>query len=168
MDKKTSVTTEKCTEISHDLTNVVNLFKKAQGLASSLSSSLDALKSLKEMGDLVTGVNKGVTDTMVERIAGTVEKLGELSNLLTQVDVKEIVESMNRSAMKTIDEAKEKKYRKGGILSLLSLTRNPEVIRGLKFMMLLSKNLAADINIHKNDIFISSIIEEKVAVVEEE
>ncbi|MHB8292004.1 MAG: helical membrane plugin domain-containing protein [bacterium] len=177
------------------------------------------LQTLKEMGDFVAGFNKGTTDAMIERMAGTAEKLAELTELtlqynikplldagqglidsgtldtlvelanaatgarrmftdglidrivntgqvmiealVTQMDVKEVIKSINRSTTETINEAKEEKYQKGGVLSLLSLAKDPEVMHGLKFMMLLSKNLTIDIKMHAQDIFISNAGAEK-------
>ena len=223
-------TAEKLAELTDSLTdeNMVGLIKKAQHLSDSLENSLDkiaeleksgTLQSLKEMGDFVAGFSKGMTDSMVERMAGTAEKLTELTDLtlnynvkplldageslinsgtlddlielanataaarkmltdglvdrvvntaqamveaiMTQVDVKEAIKSINRSTIKTINNAKEEKYAKGGILSLLSMAKNPEIMQGLKFMMLLSKNLTSDINEHAEDIFITGEIDKK-------
>jgi uncharacterized protein YjgD (DUF1641 family) len=177
------------------------------------------LQTLKEMSDFVAGFNKGTTDAMIERMAGTAEKLAELTELtlqynikplldvgqefidsgtldnlvelanaaagarrmftdglidrvvntgqamiealVTQMDVKEVIKSINRSTMETINTVKEEKYQKGGVLSLLSLAKDPEVMQGLKFMMLLSKNLTIDIKMHAQDIFISNVGAEK-------
>ena len=171
------------------------------------------------MSDFVAGFNKGTTDAMVERMAGTAEKLAELTELtlqynikplldvgqefidsgtldnlveladaaagarrmftdglidrvvntgqamiealVTQMDVKEVIKSINRSTMETINTVKEEKYQKGGVLSLLSLAKDPEVMQGLKFMMILSKNLTIDIKMHAHDIFISNVGAEK-------
>ena len=45
--------------------------------------------------------------------------------------------------------------------TLLSVAKDPEVMQGLKFMMLLSKNLTIDIKMHAQDIFISNVGAEK-------
>ena len=177
------------------------------------------LQTLKEMSDFVAGFNRGTTDAMIERMAGTAEKLAELTELtlqynikplldvgqefidsgtldnlvelanaaagarrmftdglidrvvntgqamiealVTQMDVKEVIKSINRSTMETINTVKEEKYQKGGVLSLLSLAKDPEVMQGLKFMMILSKNLTIDIKMHAHDIFISNVGAEK-------
>jgi len=230
MIERMAGTAEKLTELTDTLSNdnMASLIKKTQHASESLESSLEkldelektgTLQTLKEMGDFVAGFSKGTTDAMIERMAGTAEKLTELTELalnynlkplldtseafinsgtldnlvefadavagarrmltdelvsrvvdtgqsmieafITQFDVKEVIKSVNRSAMKTIEEAKDKKYHKGGALSLLSLTKDPEVMHGLKFMMLLSKNLTVDIETHARDIFISSIGAEK-------
>ncbi len=206
----------------------LSMIKTAGNKAESLKKSIETiaeleksgtLQSLKEMGDFVAGFSKGMTDSMVERMAGTAEKLTELTDLtlnynvkplldageslinsgtlddlielanataaarkmltdglvdrvvntaqamveaiMTQVDVKEAIKSINRSTIKTINNAKEEKYAKGGILSLLSMAKNPEIMQGLKFMMLLSKNLTSDINEHAEDIFITGEIAKK-------
>ncbi len=206
----------------------LSMIKTVGNSAESLKKSIETiaeleksgtLQSLKEMGDFVAGFSKGMTDSMVERMAGTAEKLTELSDLMlnynlkplldtgesfvnsgtlddlielanataaarkmltdglvdrvvntaqamveaimTQVDVKEAIKSINRSTIKTINNAKEDKYTKGGILSLLSMAKNPEIMQGLKFMMLLSKNLTSDIKEHADDIFITGEIAKK-------
>ena len=230
MIERMAGTAEKLAELTDSLTdeNMVGLIKKAQHLSDSLENSLDkiaeleksgTLQTLKDMGDFVAGFSKGMTDSMVERMAGTAEKLTELTDLtlnynvkplldageslinsgtlddlielanataaarkmltdglvdrvvntaqamveaiMTQVDVKEAIKSINRSTIKTINNAKEEKYAKGGILSLLSMAKNPEIMQGLKFMMLLSKNLTSDINEHAEDIFITGEIAKK-------
>ncbi len=206
----------------------LSMIKTVGNSAESLKKSIETiteleksgtLQSLKEMGDFVAGFSRGTTDAMIERMAGTAEKLTELSDLMlnynlkplldtgesfiksgtlddlielanaaaaarrmltdglvdrvvntaqamveaimTQVDVKEAIKSINRSVIKTINNVKEDKYAKGGILSLLSMAKNPEIMQGLKFMMLLSKNLTSDIKEHADDIFISNEIAKK-------
>ncbi len=172
------------------------------------------LQILKEMGDFATGFAKGTTDAMIERMAGTAEKLAELTDLtlqynikplldagqgfidsntlndlvelangvasarrmmtdglidravgtgldmveaiLTQVDVKELVKALDCSTHETLTEADDEKYHKGGIFSLISLTKDKDVIFGLKFMMLLAKNLTKNLRENRQSIFISS------------
>jgi uncharacterized protein YjgD (DUF1641 family) len=230
MVERMAGTAEKLTELTDSLAdeNMAGLIKKVQHVSDALGTSLDkiaeleksgTLQSLKDMGDFVAGFSKGMTDSMVERMAGTAEKLTELSDIManynlkplldmgesfinsgtlddlielanaaaaarrmltdglvdrvvntaqamveaimTQVDVKEVIKSINRSTIKTINNAEEEKYAKGGILSLLSMAKNPEIMQGLKFMMLLSKNLTSDIKEHADDIFISGEIAKK-------
>ena len=172
------------------------------------------LQILKEMGDFAAGFTKGTTDAMIERMAGTAEKLAELTDLtlqynikplldagqgfidsntlndlvelangvasarrmmtdglidrvvgtgldmveaiLTQVDVKELVKALDCSMHETLTEADDEKYHKGGIFSLISLTKDKDVIFGLKFMMLLAKNLTKNLRGNRQSIFISS------------
>ena len=154
----------------------LSMIKAAGNNAESLKKSIETiaeleksgtLQSLKDMGDFVAGFSKGMTDSMVERMAGTAEKLTELSDLMlnynlkplldtgesfinsgtlddlaelanaaaaarrmltdglvdrvvntaqamveaimTQVDVKEVIKSINRSTIKTINNAGEEK-----------------------------------------------------------
>ncbi len=172
------------------------------------------LQILKEMGDFAAGFAKGTTDAMIERMAGTAEKLAELTDLtlqynikplldagqgfidsntlndlvelangvasarrmmtdglidravgtgldmveaiLTQLDVKELVKALDCSMHETLTEADDEKYHKGGIFSLISLTKDKDVIFGLKFMMLLAKNLTKNLRENQQSIFISS------------
>ncbi len=230
MIERMAGTAEKLAELTDVLSdeNIIGLVKKTHQISKSIESSLEkidelertgTLQTLKEMGDFVAGFNKGTTDAMIERMAGTAEKLAELTEmtlqynikplldagqgfidsgtlddlvelanatagakrmftdglidrlvntgqliietLVTQMDVKEVIKSINRSTTETINESKEEKYQKNGILSLLSLAKDPEVMHGLKFMMLLSKNLTIDIKMHAQDIFISNAGAEK-------
>ncbi len=172
------------------------------------------LQILKEMGDFAAGFTKGTTDAMIERMAGTAEKLAELTDLtlqynikplldagqgfidsntlndlvelangvasarrmmtdglidravgtgldmveaiLTQMDIKELVKALDCSMHETLTEADDEKYHKGGIFSLISLTKDKDVIFGLKFMMLLAKNLTKNLRENQQSIFISS------------
>ncbi len=172
------------------------------------------LQILKEMGDFAAGFAKGTTDAMIERMAGTAEKLAELTDLtlqynikplldagqgfidsntlndlvelangvasarrmmtdglidravgtgldmveaiLTQLDIKELVKALDCSMHETLTEADDEKYHKGGIFSLISLTKDKDVIFGLKFMMLLAKNLTKNLRENRQSIFISS------------
>ncbi len=172
------------------------------------------LQILKEMGDFAAGFTKGTTDAMIERMAGTAEKLAELTDLtlqynikplldagqgfidsntlndlvelangvasarrmmtdglidravgtgldmveaiLTQMDIKELVKALDCSMHETLTEADDEKYHKGGIFSLISLTKDKDVIFGLKFMMLLAKNLTKNLRENRQSIFISS------------
>ncbi len=230
MIERMAGTAEKLAELADVFSdeNITGLVKKTHQISKSIESSLEkidelersgTLQTLKEMGDFVAGFNKGTTDAMIERMAGTAEKLAELTELMlqynirplldtgqgfidngtlddlvelanaaagarrmftdglidrivntaqamlealmTQINVKEFVKSINRSTTETINESKEEKYQKGGVLSLLSLTKDPEVMHGLKFMILLSKNMTIDIKKHAQDIFISSAGAEK-------
>ncbi len=172
------------------------------------------LQILKEMGDFAAGFAKGTTDAMIERMAGTAEKLAKLTDLtlqynikplldagqgfidsntlndlvelangvasarrmmtdglidravgtgldmveaiLTQLDIKELVKALDCSMHETLTEADDEKYHKGGIFSLISLTKDKDVIFGLKFMMLLAKNLTKNLRENRQSIFISS------------
>ena len=172
------------------------------------------LQILKEMGDFAAGFAKGTTDAMIERMAGTAEKLAKLTDLtlqynikplldagqgfidsntlndlvelangvasarrmmtdglidravgtgldmveaiLTQLDIKELVKALDCSMHETLTEADDEKYHKGGIFSLISLTKDKDVIFGLKFMMLLAKNLTKNLRENQQSIFISS------------
>ena len=172
------------------------------------------LQILKEMGDFAAGFSKGTTDAMIERMAGTAEKLAELTDLtlqynikplldagqgfvdsntlndlvelangvasarrmmtdglidravgtgldmvevlLTHVDVKELIKALDCSTHETLTEASDEKYHKGGIFSLISLTKDQDVMFGLKFMMLLAKNLTKNLRENQQSIFISS------------
>ncbi len=172
------------------------------------------LQALKDTGDFVAGFSRGMTDTMVERLAGTVERLADLTELLlqynvkplldtgeafinsgtlndltefangvasarrmftdglidravgtgmelveallTQVNIKELINVMDESSHDTLKEAEDEKYHKGGILSLLSLAKDKEVMAGLKFMMILAKNLTKNLKRKSQDVFISS------------
>ncbi|HEC25646.1 MAG TPA: DUF1641 domain-containing protein [bacterium] len=177
------------------------------------------LQSLKEMGDFVAGFSKVATDSMVERMAETAEKLTELTELmlsynlkplldtgesfidngtlddlvelsnglaaakkmmtdrlverstgailsmveafLTQVDMKELINAINSSTQETLKESTDEKYRKGGIFSLISLMKNPEIMSGLKFMLLLAKNITKNLRKNEHDIFIGSPTDKK-------
>ncbi|MHB1661957.1 MAG: helical membrane plugin domain-containing protein [bacterium] len=208
--------------------NMAGMIKKAQHLSSSLESSLEkiaeleksgTLQSLKEMGDLVAGFSKGMTDEIVERMMGTAEKLAELTDLtlnynlkplldtgesvvnsgtladmlelsngvaaarrmmtdglmdravgtgldlmealLTQINIKELLNVIDCSMHKTLTETSDEKYHKGGVLSLVSLAKDPEVMSGLKFMMLLAKNLTRNLRENEQDIFIGSTFRKK-------
>jgi hypothetical protein len=117
------------------------------------------LDDLIELANATAAARKMLTDGLVDRVVNTAQAMVEA--IMTQVDVKEAIKSINRSTIKTINNAKEEKYAKGGILSLLSMAKNPEIMQGLKFMMLLSKNLTSDINEHAEDIFITGEIAKK-------
>ncbi len=201
----------------------LSMIKTAGNKAESLKKSIETiaeleksgtLQSLKDMGDFVAGFSKGMTDSMVERMAGTAEKLTELSDLmlnynlkplldtgesfinsgtlndlvelsdgvaaarrmmtdglmermvgtglelvealLTQVDIKEIINVINCSMAQSIKEVADPKYHKGGALSLIGLTKDPDVMAGLKFIMLLTKNLTKNLRDNEQDIFIGS------------
>ena len=215
-------TAEKLAELTDSLSdeNMAGLIKKAQHLSGSLESSLDkiaeleksgTLQSLKEMGDLAAGFSKGMTDEIVERMAGTVQKLAELTELtlnynfkplldtgeafinsgilndlvelsngvavarrmltdglvervvgtgldlvealLTQVDIKELINVFDYSTYETLTESADPKYHKGGVLSLVAMTKDPDVMNGLKFMMILAKNLSKNLRENQQDIF---------------
>jgi uncharacterized protein YjgD (DUF1641 family) len=202
---------------------MAGLIKKAQHLSGSLESSLDkiaeleksgTLQSLKEMGDLAAGFSKGMTDQIVERMAGTAQKLAELTELtlnynlkplldtgeafinsgtlndlvelsdgvaaarrmmtdglmeravgtglelvealLTQIDIKELINVINCSTHEALTESAEPKYHKGGVLSLVAMTKDPDVMNGLKFMMILAKNLTKNLRENEQDIFMRS------------
>ncbi len=203
--------------------NMVGLIKKVQHLSNSLESSLEkiaeleksgTLQSLKEMGDVVAGFSKGMTDEIIERMAGTAEKLAglteltlnynlkplldtgeafinsgtlsdlvELSNgvaaarrmmtdglidravgtgldlveaLLTQINIKELLNVIDCSMHRTLTETADAKYHKNSILSLIGLAKDPDVMSGLKFMMLLAKNLTLNLRESEQEIFIGS------------
>ncbi len=110
------------------------------------------LDVLVELANAVAAARKMFTDGLIDRVVNT--GLSMIEALVSQMDVKEVIKSLNRSTMKTINEAQEEKYQKTGLLSLLSLAKDPEVMHGLKFVMLLSKHLTADIKQHAHDIFI--------------
>ena len=225
MVERMAGTAEKLAELTDVLSadNMAGLIKKAQHLSESLESSLDkiaeleksgTLQSLKEMGDFVAGFSKGTTDAMVERMAGTAEKLAELTEmtleynlkplldtgeafinsgtlndlvelsngvaaarrmmtdglmeravgtglelveaLLTQIDIKELINVIDCSTHETLTESSDPKYHKGGVLSLVSMTKDPDVMNGLKFMMILAKNLAKNLKLNEQDIFVRS------------
>ena len=225
MVERMAGTAEKLTELTDSLAdeNMAGLIKKVQHVSDALGASLDkiaeleksgTLQSLKDMGDFVAGFSKGMTDSMVERMAGTAEKLTELSDLmlnynlkplldtgesfinsgtlndlvelsdgvaaarrmmtdglmermvgtglelvealLTQVDIKEIINVINCSMAQSIKEVADPKYHKGGALSLIGLTKDPDVMAGLKFIMLLTKNLTKNLRDNEQDIFIGS------------
>ena len=192
---------------------------KAESLKKSIETVAEleksgTLQSLKEMGDFVAGFSKGTTDAMVERMAGTAEKLAELTELtlnynlkplldtgeafinsgtlndlvelsngvaaarrmmtdglmeravgtglelvealLTQIDIKELINVIDCSTHETLTESSDPKYHKGGVLSLVSMTKDPDVMNGLKFMMILAKNLAKNLKLNEQDIFVRS------------
>ncbi len=225
MIERMAGTAEKLAELTDALSdeNMAGLVKKTQQISKSLESSLEkidelersgTLQILKEMGDFAAGFTKGTTDAMIERMAGTAEKLAELTDLtlqynikplldagqgfidsntlndlvelangvasarrmmtdglidrvvgtgldmveaiLTQLDVKELVKALDCSMHETLTEADDEKYHKGGIFSLISLTKDKDVIFGLKFMMLLAKNLTKNLRGNRQSIFISS------------
>jgi uncharacterized protein YjgD (DUF1641 family) len=225
MVERMAGTAEKLTELTESLSdeNMSSLIKKAQHLSNSLESSLEkvaeleksgTLQSLKEMGDFVAGFAKGTTDAMVERMAGTAEKLSELSELalnynlrplldtgedfinsgtlkdlvelsngvaaarrmmtdglmeravgtglelvealLTQIDIKELIKVIDCSTHETLSESTDSKYHKGGVLSLVGMTKDPEIMAGLKFMMILAKNLTKNLRENEQDIFMRS------------
>jgi len=198
----------------------LSMIKTAGMKAESLKKSIETiaeleksgtLQSLKEMGDFVAGFSRGTTDAMVERMAGTAEKLAELTELtlnynlkplldtgesfinsgtlndlvelsngvaaarrmmtdglieravgtgleliealLTQVDIKELINVIDCSTHETLSESADPKYHKGGVLSLVSMTKDPDVMNGLKFMMLLAKNLSKNLRKNEQDIF---------------
>ncbi len=201
----------------------LSMIKTAGMKAESLKKSIETiaeleksgtLQSLKEMGDFVAGFSKGTTDAMVERMAGTAEKLAELTELtlnynlkplldtgesfinsgtlndlvelsngvaaarrmmtdglmeravgtglelvealLTQIDIKELINVIDCSTHETLTESTDPKYHKGGVLSLVSMTKDPDVMNGLKFMMLLAKNLSKNLKENEQDIFMRS------------
>ena len=117
------------------------------------------LDDLTEFANAVAAARRMFTDGLIDRVVNT--GLLIIEALVSQMDVKEVIRSLNRSTMKTIDDAQEEKYQKKGILSLLSLAKDPEVMQGLKFVMLLSKNLTVDIKQHAHDIFIATTGAEK-------
>ncbi len=201
----------------------LSMIKTAGMKAESLKKSIETiaeleksgtLQSLKEMGDFVAGFSRGTTDAMVERLAGTAEKLAELTELtlnynlkplldtgesfinsgtlndlvelsngvaaarrmmtdglmeravgtglelvealLTQIDIKELINVIDCSTHETLTESTDPKYHKGGVLSLVSMTKDPDVMNGLKFMMLLAKNLSKNLRENEQDIFMRS------------
>ncbi|MHB1546809.1 MAG: helical membrane plugin domain-containing protein [bacterium] len=192
---------------------------KAESLKKSIETIAEleksgTLQSLKEMGDFVAGFSRGVTDSMVDRMAGTAEKLAELTELtlnynlkplldtgesfinsgtlndlvelsngvaaarrmmtdglmeravgtglelvealLTQIDIKELINVIDCSTHETLTESTDPKYHKGGVLSLVAMTKDPDVMNGLKFMMILAKNLAKNLRENQQDIFMRS------------
>jgi uncharacterized protein YjgD (DUF1641 family) len=112
------------------------------------------LNDLVELSDGVAAARKMMTDGLMERIVGTGLELVEA--LLTQVDIKEIINVINCSMGQSIKEADDPKYHKGGVLSLMGLTKDPDVMIGLKFMLLLTKNLTRNLRNNEQDIFIGS------------
>ncbi len=53
------------------------------------------LQSLKEMGDFVAGFSKVATDSMVERMAETAEKLTELTELMLSYNLKPLLDTFS-------------------------------------------------------------------------
>ena len=193
---------EKSESLKHSLEKIAELEKSG------------TLQSLKEMGDVVAGFSKGMTDEIIERMAGTAEKLAglteltlnynlkplldtgeafinsgtlsdlvELSNgvaaarrmmtdglidravgtgldlveaLLTQINIKELLNVIDCSMHRTLTETADAKYHKNSILSLIGLAKDPDVMSGLKFMMLLAKNLTLNLRESEQEIFIGS------------
>ena len=198
----------------------LSMIKTAGMKAESLKNSIEkiaeleksgTLQSLKEMGDLAAGFSKGMTDEIVERMAGTAQKLAELTELtlnynlkplldtgeafinsgtlndlvelsngiaaarrmmtdglmeravgtglelvealLTQIDIKELINVIDCSTHETLTESTDPKYHKGGVLSLVAMTKDPDVMNGLKFMMILAKNLSKNLRENQQDIF---------------
>lgn len=198
----------------------LSMIKTAGMKAESLKKSIETiaeleksgtLQSLKEMGDFVAGFSRGTTDAMIERMAGTAEKLAELTELtlnynlkplldtgetfinsgtlndlvelsngvasarrmmtdglmeravgtglelvealLTQIDIKELINVIDCSTHETLTESSDPKHHKGGILSLVAMTKDPDVMSGLKFMMILAKNLTKNLRENEQDIF---------------
>ena len=148
--------TEKLAELT-DLTLNYNLKPLLDTGESFINSG--TLDDITELANAAAAARRMLTDGLVDRVVNTAQAMVEA--VITQVDVKEAIKSINRSTVKTINNAKEEKYTKGGILSLLSMAKDPEIMRGLKFMMLLSKNLTGDIKEHAEDIFLTSEVAEK-------
>ncbi len=100
-----------------------------------------------------------MTDRLVERSTGAI--LSMVEAFLTQVDMKELINAINSSTQETLKESTDEKYRKGGIFSLISLMKNPEIMSGLKFMLLLAKNITKNLRKNEHDIFIGSPTDKK-------
>ena len=71
---------------------------KAESLKKSIETVAEleksgTLQSLKEMGDFVAGFSKGTTDAMVERMAGTAEKLAELTEMTLEYNLKPLLDT---------------------------------------------------------------------------
>ena len=93
-----------------------------------------------------------MTDGFLDRIVQGGESFIEA--ILTQMNIKELIKSFDNSMVDTIEEEKQDKYqKKGGILSLYALTKDQDIMHGLKFMMILSKNLAKELKTHEKDIY---------------
>ena len=93
------------------------------------------LDDLVELSNGLAAAKKMMTDRLIERSTGTI--LSMVEAFLTQVDMKELVNAINSSTQETLRESTDEKYRKGGIFSLISLAKNPDIMAGLKFMLLL-------------------------------
>ena len=113
------------------------------------------LNDLVELSNGVAAARRMMTDGLMERAVGTGLDLVEA--LLTHVDVRELMNVVDSSMHETLSESTDPKYHKGGVLSLLGLAKDPDVMHGLKFMMILAKNLTKNLRENEQDIFIGSI-----------
>ncbi|MGC8555329.1 MAG: hypothetical protein ACP5NA_07585, partial [Candidatus Acidulodesulfobacterium sp.] len=151
MVERMAGTAEKLTELS-DLMLNYNLKPLLDTGESFINSG--TLNDLVELSDGVAAARRMMTDGLMERMVGTGLELIEA--LLTQVDIKEIINVLNCSMAQSIRESDDPKYHKGGVLSLMGLTKDPDVMIGLKFMLLLTKNLIRNLRNNEQDIFIGS------------
>ncbi|MFW0883770.1 hypothetical protein ACMCNP_01730 [Candidatus Acidulodesulfobacterium sp. H_13] len=117
------------------------------------------LDDLVELSNGLAAAKKMMTDRLIERSTGTI--LSMVEAFLTQVDMKELVNAINSSTQETLRESTDEKYRKGGIFSLISLAKNPDIMAGLKFMLLLAKNITKNLRKNEHDIFIGSPADKK-------
>lgn len=149
MIERMASTAEKLTELS---TLVLNYdLKPLLDAAQSLNDS-GTIPELIDFANALTGARKMMTDGLLDRIVQGGESFIEA--VLTQVNIKELIKSFDNSMVDTIEEEKQDKYqKKGGILSLYSLTKDQDIMHGLKFMMILSKNLAKELKTHGKDIY---------------
>ncbi len=112
------------------------------------------LNDLAELANAVASAKRMMTDGLIERAVGT--GLDIVEAFLTVFDIKELVKTLDRSTYETLNESNDEKYHKGGIFSLFSLIKDQDVMFGLKFMMLLAKNLTKNLRENQQSIFISS------------
>ncbi len=151
MIERMAGTAEKLAELT-DLTlqyNIKPLLDAGQGFVDS-----NTLNDLVELANGVASARRMMTDGLIDRAVGTGLDMVEV--LLTHVDVKELIKALDCSTHETLTEASDEKYHKGGIFSLISLTKDQDVMFGLKFMMLLAKNLTKNLRENQQSIFISS------------
>ena len=162
MIERMASTAEKLTELS---TLVLDYDLKPLLDAAQSLNDTGTLSELIDFANALAGARKMMTDGLLDRIVQGGESFIEA--VLTQVNIKELIKSFDNSMVDTIEEEKQDKYqKKGGILSLYTLTKDQDIMHGLKFMMILSKNLAKELKTHGKDIYnnIPSIMpaEEKI------
>jgi len=125
------------------------LVHAAAGASESLTRALQKLQRLEESGtldvllqagDLLVGLKNSMSDAMVERVVVTAGAGLEMADAAIQGGAGKLLTAVLRATNDAQIEA-EKDTRKIGITGLMGALRDPEMQKGLKVVLALTKNL---------------------------
>ncbi len=96
-----------------------------------------SLQILTQMATFVGSASHAFTDSIVERVLTIVENL---TSRLVNPQIQDLIGAMVEGTHTTMEDMKQQPYDKTGLLGLLKNARDPEVQKGLLFVMNMAKN----------------------------